>query len=65
MQYDYAGTGIGLYVTKLIVEAQHGSIQVSSELGKGATFTAIIPQPATHNHENTHPLSQQSSESKE
>jgi signal transduction histidine kinase len=45
MQYDYAGTGIGLYVTKLIVEAQHGKVQVVSETGKGSTFTVTIPQP--------------------
>jgi signal transduction histidine kinase len=44
MQYDYAGTGIGLYVTKLIAEAQHGSVSVASEEGKGSTFTVTIPQ---------------------
>jgi signal transduction histidine kinase len=50
MEYDYAGTGIGLYVTKLITEAQHGSIKVVSELGKGSTFTVSFPQPTTPDH---------------
>jgi signal transduction histidine kinase len=47
MQYDYVGTGIGLYATKLITEALHGSVHVSSELGKGSTFTVSFPQPTT------------------
>ncbi|MGD0284647.1 MAG: HAMP domain-containing sensor histidine kinase [Candidatus Saccharimonadales bacterium] len=63
MQYDYAGTGIGLYVTKLIVEAQHGSIQVESELGKGATFTVIIPQTASRKQEVASTSDQPPSES--
>jgi signal transduction histidine kinase len=37
------GTGLGLALTKKIIELQQGSISVESEPGKGSTFTVIIP----------------------
>ena len=37
------GTGLGLSVTLGIVQRHGGSIQVTSEVGKGATFTIWVP----------------------
>lgn len=42
-----AGTGIGLYISKAIVESHGGSIAVRSEEGKGSTFTVQLPIYAT------------------
>jgi len=42
----YQGTGLGLALTKRIVEAQGGRVEVKSALGKGSKFSAILPREA-------------------
>ena len=37
------GSGLGLAITRAIIQAHQGTIEVSSELGKGTTFTLTIP----------------------
>jgi len=39
----YEGTGLGLALTRRIVELHGGSISVESEFGKGSTFTVLFP----------------------
>lgn len=42
-----AGSGIGLYISKAIVESHGGKISVRSEDGHGSTFTISLPIYAT------------------
>jgi signal transduction histidine kinase/ActR/RegA family two-component response regulator len=40
---EYGGTGLGLALTKKLVEMQGGRIRVVSEFGKGSIFTFVLP----------------------
>lgn len=42
--YSIEGTGLGLAITNNLIKLMNGTLSVSSEYGKGSTFTADIPQ---------------------
>ena len=43
----HQGTGLGLALTKRLVEAQGGTVGVASVPGKGSVFHALLPRSAT------------------
>src|SRR5437588_6747955 len=47
MSKQYQGTGLGLALTRRIVEAQGGKVGVHSIPGQGSTFFATLPRIAT------------------
>jgi PAS domain S-box-containing protein len=46
----HQGTGLGLALTKRIVEAQGGMVAVQSTLGSGSTFSAVLPRQLTQDN---------------
>jgi len=43
LKYQYDGKGIGLYLSKLIIDEHGGSLTAESTPGGGSTFTALLP----------------------
>jgi PAS domain S-box-containing protein len=48
---NYGGLGLGLYITKQIVERHGGSIWVESQEGRGTTFYFSLPAVVTQSRE--------------
>jgi len=49
------GTGLGLSIVKQILDAYHGQIGVTSELGQGSCFKFTLPlEPPPREHPETH-----------
>jgi two-component system, OmpR family, sensor histidine kinase KdpD len=53
-RYSAPGTGMGLAIAKVIVEAHGGTLGVVSQLGNGSVFTFTLPIEKNP-RENPHP----------
>ncbi len=51
----FGGTGLGLTISKNIMELLDGSIEVDSKEGKGSTFSLFVPVARTVSHQQPQP----------
>lgn len=49
LSLQVGGSGIGLYIDKVLIELHGGHIEVASELGKGSVFTIFLPKDNASN----------------
>ncbi len=56
LRKEGGGTGIGLSLTRDLVELMHGTIQLESQLSKGSTFIVKIPLGLNHLKEEEYTL---------
>jgi two-component system, chemotaxis family, CheB/CheR fusion protein len=56
---QHEGTGIGLAITKKIIDKHNGVITAISEEGKGATFIIILPLKQTNTKGELHDIKQE------
>jgi PAS domain S-box-containing protein len=49
----YGGTGLGLALSRRLVHMMGGSVTVESELGKGSTFTIVLPRAVSASQPET------------
>ncbi|MDE1149766.1 MAG: ATP-binding protein [Azospirillaceae bacterium] len=55
-QEDYEGTGIGLALTKRIIDRHGGTLEAKGAVGQGATFSFTLPKRQSHPVQATQPL---------
>jgi len=58
-QAKYAGTGLGLSIAKRLVEMIGGELTLSSEVGQGSTFTALLREIPVVSASALHPDAQE------
>ncbi len=51
----FGGTGLGLNISRQLVERQNGTMEVESKIGEGTKFTFSIPYPAGTKPEDQEP----------
>jgi signal transduction histidine kinase len=44
VDHNISGLGLGLYISRELVEAHGGSLSVESVVGQGSTFTVRLPR---------------------